>query len=258
MRPAIVLPLHDPDGVLLPHLAAVTPQLKAVFAEAFVSLTLPTCQAQGQLVSALQHEPFFQLCYFDPDCQPIGDRFRSLYAQAAAACTPGQVVHLCFPDRVCFALLSHHRAAFLADIATLQPERTPWLFQRSSAAWSTHPQNYFEIEQWATRTGELLFGRSLDFTWCHLALEAQRLRAVLPLTHSSDLSFVAEIVVALRETIRTQAVDWLAWEDPFIYGREPEALKRERESDPRETHKRLAYIVPTLEHLLRASEPPAA
>jgi hypothetical protein len=41
-RPVIAMPVHDPEGQMLPHLKAVTPQLKRVFGRAFVSITPQT------------------------------------------------------------------------------------------------------------------------------------------------------------------------------------------------------------------------
>jgi hypothetical protein len=43
------------------------------------------------------------------------------------------------------------------------------------------------------------------------------LQEVLPGVSKRDLSMVAEIVLGLKETMQTKEVDWLVWEDPFIY-----------------------------------------
>ena len=63
---------------------------------------------------------------------------------------------------------------------------------------------------------------------------------------------LAELVLALRDRIGTQAVDWLAWEDPYILGCDADALRAEREANPQETQKRLAYALPMIE-LIRAA-----
>ena len=127
---------------------------------------------------------------------------------------------------------------------------TPLIFQRTAAAWQTHPANYHEIESFATRIGELLFGRTLDFGWCHLAIGAERLAGLLPRLHARDLSMVGEMVVLLRHEIKTRDVDWLAWEDPLVLGADPAQLKREREASPQEVRKRLSYVLPTIQRLL--------
>ncbi len=49
-------------------------------------------------------------------------------------------------------------------------------------------------------------------------------------------------------------MDWLAWEDPFVLGREAAELKRERENSRAETYKRLSYAVPMIETLTRLSK----
>jgi hypothetical protein len=46
-------------------------------------------------------------------------------------------------------------------------------------------------------------------------------------------------------------VDWLGWEDPLVLSRDPQELKRERESDPAEAGKRLAYVLPMVDAMLQ-------
>jgi hypothetical protein len=41
---SIVLPVHDPSARLLPHFAAITPDLQAVFAGAFIGLSPATLE----------------------------------------------------------------------------------------------------------------------------------------------------------------------------------------------------------------------
>jgi hypothetical protein len=49
-------------------------------------------------------------------------------------------------------------------------------------------------------------------------------------------------------------VDWLAWEDPFLLGQDPDVLKHERENSLTETNKRLNYVLPMVETLTRLSK----
>ena len=137
----------------------------------------------------------------------------------------------------------------MADVEEVVEADVPLLFHRSEKAWRTHPRNYRAVEQIATRVGELLLGRSLDLTWCHLVVQARQLAQVLPRVGRPDLSMLAEIVLGLGERVSTRDVDWLAWEDPFISGREADGLRREREGSVRETRKRLSYVIPTLQVL---------
>jgi len=70
---------------------------------------------------------------------------------------------------------------------------------------------------------------------------------------NQDLSMVAEMIFYLQRTIHTRDVDWLAWEDPFIFGREAAELKQERENSLQETQKRLNYVLPMIDTLTRLS-----
>ncbi len=49
-------------------------------------------------------------------------------------------------------------------------------------------------------------------------------------------------------------MDWLAWEDPFIFERDAAELKDERENSLDETNKRLKYVLPMLETLTRLAQ----
>jgi hypothetical protein len=64
---------------------------------------------------------------------------------------------------------------------------------------------------------------------------------------------VAEMILKLQHDIQTREVDWLAWEDPFIEGRDADELKRERENSLAETRKRLSYVLPMVELLTQFS-----
>jgi hypothetical protein len=195
---------------------------------------------------------FHAICH--QDVVAIGDDFLTLYAQAALVCDPDQLLHLCFIDRLAYALQSEHRAAFMADVQAIKLAQTPLLCQRSARAWQTHPRNYRDIEQMATKAGEWLFGKSLDFAWCHLVISARRLREVVPMVKNRDMSFFAEMILAVREDIDTKDVDWLSWEDPFINSCDAQALKIARENSLAESRKRLAYVIPMLQLLHRTAQ----
>ena len=160
MLPAIVFPLHDPNGKWFAHLASITPQLKGLFERAYVSITPPTQSRQAGLVQALCDDPFFR-CNDNPEGSLIGDHFVSGYQSAVSLCPPQQVLHLCFIDRVIFALRSVYAGPFITSVQSLRGEDLPVLFQRSAVAWATHPHNYRDLEHMVTRAGELLFNQSL-------------------------------------------------------------------------------------------------
>ena len=249
MPSVVVLPIHDPAGELFPHLRKVMPQMEGVFSGAFLGITAITAETQPEWADWLQSHEFFRCIVHQPGLA-VGDQFRELYAGAAAAYPPDTLLHLCFVDRLAFILQSAHRQSFVDDMQAAHTDESPLIFHRSEAAWATHPANYRAAEQMVTTAGQLLFGRTLDFAWCHLVMRADALGAIIPRTNRPDMSMVAEIIVqAMGQAIRAKDVDWLAWEDPFLAGRDACQLKREREGSLQETRKRLAYVIPMLQLL---------
>jgi hypothetical protein len=252
MLPSAAMPMNDPHGRLFRHLRAVTPDLKALFETVYLSVPLETQQAQGREVAWLKSEPFYDVLYYEEEII-VGDDFLTLYETAARRSQAGQIIHLCYIDRVAFALQTEHRRQFINDISSLTWEQTPIIFERSQAAWRTHPRKYQEFENMVTTAGRLLFGRSLDYAWCHIALPAGRLLQIIPTITRRDMAHVAEYILPIRDETRSKAVDWLAWEDPFIFGLDADQLREERENSTAETHKRLAYVIPMLQLLNEAA-----
>ena len=252
MRPALVFPFNDPDGTLFPHLQSILPDLKRHFERAYICPTLSTLQQSAQL-TRLQADNFFTIFPVDKVLR-IGEHFAYLYNRAANTAPPDQPLHLCYIDRLAFALEGYYRQSFLADVDVLNIEDLPLIFQRSEAAWVTHPQNYRDIEGMVTTVGHHLFGRKLDYAWCHIVVPAAQLRKVMSLVKNPDLSMVAEMIFYLQDHIQTRDVDWLAWEDPFILSRDAVKLKHERENSLEETEKRLSYVLPMIETLTRLAQ----
>jgi hypothetical protein len=251
MRPALAFPYYDPDRTLLPHLLAILPDLRAHFERAYLSPP-PSTLDWLKHDSPILADDFFTVFPLKEE-KLIGERFTHLYQQAAEASHPDQPIHLCYLDRISFALEGEYRDAFLADIDSLAADDLPLIFQRSQTAWKTHPKSYKELEGMVSTVGYHLFGRELDYAWCHIVVRARRLRQIMPLVKNPDLSMVAEMIFYMRDEIHTRDVDWLAWEDPFIFNRDPDELKQERENSLAETRKRLAYVLPMIETLTRLS-----
>jgi hypothetical protein len=252
LRPALAFPYNDPDGIMLPHLQSILPDLKNHFDHAYISPPPSTLERLKQK-NLILTDDFFNVIPVDAD-KDVGERFAFVYQRAAETAHPDQPIHLCYPDRMTFALEGKHKDTFLADIDSLTIDDLPLIFQRSQAAWDTHPQNYRELEGIVTKVGENLFGKELDYAWCHLVVQAKQLREIVPLTTRPDISMVAEMIYYMQEDIKTRDVDWLAWEDPFIFNRDAEELKREREQSLDETNKRLKYVLPMIEMLTRFSK----
>lgn len=239
MQHIIVLPMSDPRGGLFPLFQKNLPDLKTVFTRACLGVE---SGRQGP------EDPFTYQVEIPPGL-PVGEQFRQLYEGAARAFSPDAVLHLCFIDRVAYALQPAYRETFLADLAAISGDDLPLLYLRSAAAWETHPANYREIEGMATQLGRWVLGKSLDFAWCHLVIRAGQLAAAVRDADQPDLSMMAQVLLHIQAGVKTKEVDWLAWEDAFLLGRDPAELRREREESREETRKRLSYILPTLDML---------
>lgn len=250
MKPALVFPFNDPDGAMFLHLQAIRPDLKAHFACAFVTIPKGTQERQPENVRLLEQDTFFNIFSIGSEA-PTGDHFAYLYWQAAEAAQPEQSLHLCYLDRLSFALRTEHRDRFLADLNGLTEKDVPLIFHRSESAWATHPKNYFELENFVTTVGQTLFNQTLDYGWCHLVIQAWQLGEIMPRVKKHDISMVAEMILHIQADVKTREVDWLAWEDPFILGRDAGELKLERENSLTETRKRVAYVLPMVEMMAK-------
>jgi hypothetical protein len=249
MRTVLAFPYNDPNGTMLPHLQTILPDLKEHFDRACISPPPSTLEWLNQKKMILA-DTFFTVFPADGE-KPVGEHFAYLYQQAAETTHPDQPVHLCYLDRMAFALEGEYRESFLADIDSLTDDDLPLIFQRSRYAWETHPQNYRQLEGFVTTVGKNLFNRDLDYGWCHSVVQAKQLREIMPLVKNPDLSMVAEMIFYMQGNINTRDVDWLAWEDPFILNRNTDELKSEREGSLDETNKRLSYVLPMIETLTR-------
>lgn len=245
---SICLPLHDRDGHVLSRLLECTSQLPGLFQSAFLSLTPATRETHPELIDRLCEGDYFKI--FTPERpDEVGAHFFAFYTWAVSQLPPGSLVHLAFPDRLAFALLTEYALDFRREITSLRLPDTPMVYERSEKAWQTHPANYRELEAMVVRAGELLDGRRLDYAWCHLVAESSLLQTALARTRERTWAFVSELVLNLGAGVHTKSVDWLAWEDAFILGVEEASLKRQRENDPQETRKRMAYVGQMLQFL---------
>jgi hypothetical protein len=247
MKPSLAFPYNDPNGVMFPHLQAILPDLKVHFGRAYICPPLNTRQ-NAALMAQLEADDFFTIFPLERPMQ-VGEHFAHLYLNAALAADPDEIIHLAYIDRLSFALESQYREQFLADVDSLRIDDLPLIFQRSPDAWATHPENYARLEGFVTKIGGQLFGKTLDYGWCHLVVRAGELRLVMPKVTHAGLSMVAEMILHMQHHIRTRDVDWLTWEDPFLMRRDPAEMKAEREQSVDEYEKRLSYCLPMVEAL---------
>lgn len=246
MKPAVVMPMNDPNGLLFPHLKAISGCLKDLFERAIISVPAVTYQAQRDHVAWAEADPFFEVLHF-PEQKPVGHEFADLFRRAAYTCPPQQIVHLCFIDRMAFILQTEYAGQFCMDVQSLTVGNIPLCFHRSPKAWETHPQNYRELEEMATRTGEFLFGKRLDYGWCHLVVQASDLTQIMSHVHNPGIAMMAEMILLLKDNLQIVEVDWLAWEDPFIEQTDAATLRSQKEQSAAEVQKRLSYIIPVLQ-----------
>jgi len=252
MKPSLALPYHDPSGAMFHHLRAILPDLKAHFGRVYICPPLDTRQ-NSALMSWLEADIFFTIFPLDRPTR-IGEHFTHLYLNAALAAEPDEIIHLAYIDRLSFALETAYRERFLVDADSLRLGDLPLIFHRSPAAWATHPETYARLEGFVTKIGEQLFGKTLDYGWCHLVVRAGELREVMPKVTHPGISMVAEMILHMQHHIHTREVDWLAWEDPFLAGRDPLEMKAEREQSVDEYEKRLSYCLPMVEALVQFSQ----
>src|SRR5438046_3087489 len=111
MEPILIMPMNDPSGLMFPHLKTITPSLKALFAQAFVGVSPSTQRAQPDNLAWLQADEYFHVTLHEQEF-PVGDDFLALYREAASVCRAEQIVHLCFIDRLAYALQSEFRERF--------------------------------------------------------------------------------------------------------------------------------------------------
>ncbi|OGF20582.1 hypothetical protein A2316_00535 [Candidatus Falkowbacteria bacterium RIFOXYB2_FULL_38_15] len=241
---SLLFPFYDPNNVETKFLKQILPLLKENFDNAFVSITPKTVAINSESLNFLKEDSFF-IVNENPEDSLIGDHFIAGYKNAVEHSKSDQILHLCYLDRIAFALLNY-KETFLDD---LNDVNSPTLFLRSEKAWSTHPRNYRAAESMVTEVGRVLFDKVLDFTWCHLSLTAGQLSDVLPRLTARDLVITSQLIFSLKEIIKTKAVDWLSWEDPFIFGKDQNKFKLERENDPAESEKRMGYILPEIKYL---------
>lgn len=241
---SLVFPFHDPNNIETKFLKQILPILKENFDNAFVSITPKTVIMNPEAVEFLKGDDFFVININSEDSL-IGDHFVSGYKNAVDHSKPGQILHLCNSDRLTFALLNY-KDSFLDDLNNVN---TPTLFARSEKAWSTHPTNYHAAESMITEVGKVLFGKTLDFAWCHFSLTANQLSNVLPSLTTKDFVMASQLVFSLKDKLHLKEVDWLSWEDPFIFGKDPHQYKLERENDPAELEKRMSYVLPEIKYL---------
>jgi len=241
---SLVFPFHDPKNIETKFLKQILPLLKENFENAFVSVTPKTLCMNPGAVDFLKGDDFFVVNENAVDSM-IGDHLLAAYKSAVNHSSPNQILHLGYIDRVAFALLNY-KDVFLKDLRNV---KTPTIFTRSTKAWATHPRNYYAAESAVSEVGRILFENTFDFGWCYLVLTAKQLSGALSNLTARDLVILSQLVLFLKDKLISREVDWLSWEDPFIFGKNSEEYKLERENSPEELEKRMNYVLPQIKYL---------
>lgn len=82
-----------------------------------------------------------------------------------------------------------------------------------------------------------------------MTLTTKQLADALPSLTDRDMVIVSQLVLSIKNLLITKEVDWLSWEDPFIFGKDPEQYKMERENSSEELEKRMSYVLPQIKYL---------
>lgn len=239
-------PYLDPLGKFNEALRRRLPLLKTSFEAICLSVVPPTFEKNAAFVRYLES----QGCYIhrnEPDSLH-GQHSRAALRLAVEQASAEQPVYFGFLDRILFALETDYRETFLEDVLKWQ-EAEFVAFERSEEAWQTHPANYREVEGMVSRLGELMFGQFLDLTPCSFLFGAKAARTVLDQSTSRTTEVWGEwtlLAIKNRIPVSRVAVDWLAWEDPYWEGVEPDSLKRQRDISQAEMVKRIKMDVPTM------------
>lgn len=236
----LAFPYHDPEGINNELFQKTLPILKEIFSDICIGATPPTVAHNALFLKWLEREGC--LVVRNAESTNVGDHYRSAL-RAALNTDNEKVTHIFygFLDRILFALNTEHAHEFKEDIlASLQ--RSITLFERSEAAWSSHPANYAGIEQALNRMGSYLIGHEVELGTCGLCMEKQLAEKIIAQSTATSFSAATEWILLsylLGCGPFQKKCNWLIWEDPFIEGKDPVALKREREEDVHETMKRL-------------------
>jgi len=240
----LAFPYHDPSGTFNEALRRHLDRLQSTFDVLCIGATPPTVAHNAAFIAELRAAGC-RVAENGPQTT-IGDHSRSALRLAVAPAGENQPIAFLFLDRVLYAMETEHKEPFLADLARYQ-DQACMVFERTPAAWATHPASYKEVEGMSTRLGELLFGRTVDWCPCALLFSAEISRGILAESSNPSYAVWTEwLLLAARQgaAIASTEVDWLAWEDPFWEQVDSQAYRRAQNTDPNQIVKRIHMQAP--------------
>jgi hypothetical protein len=240
----LTFPYHDPDGTYNEVFRRQLPELQNAFSALCVSATASTAAQNAAFVDELERSGCLVARHHPGSA--LGEHFREALRLAVRASGEDNGIYFGFIDRILYAFETEWKTLFLTDLDACH--QLPLLaFERTPYAWSTHPDNYREIEQMVSRLGEWLLGTNIEFGLCGLGLQAQTAETLLAHSTSPAIEILGEwILLAAKHEIpiATKKVDWVLWEDPYWEGIPHKQLKAEREQSTEETIRRIRMNAP--------------
>ncbi len=242
----VTFPYYDPTAKYNESLRRQLPVLKSAFNSICLSIVPPTTKENGHFVRYLQEQGC--LTFQNAPGTQHGAHSREALRLAVNRARVDESIYFGFADRILFALETNFRESFLRDLGSFQSQAYV-LFERSEAAWETHPANFREIEEMVSRMFEFMHGQSIDLMPCGFVFSRATAELILSQSTSASTEVWGEwVLLALKNKIpiTREKVDWLAWKDPYWEGIEPDKLKRSRDASQQETIKRIRMNVPAM------------
>ena len=240
----LTFPYHDPDGRYNQTFQRQLANLKSEFDAICVSAVAPTLENNAVFVQYLVDQGC--VVFNNAPNTPIGDHSREALRLALSHRQAQRPIFFGFLDRILYAMETNWRTSFVQDLNAYRASDFV-VFERSAAAWNTHPSNYREIEGMVSRMFQLLCGRFIELMPCALILNSSMAEAVLSQSTSPSYEVWAEwILLAIKSGIpvTTSQVDWLEYQHPYWERIEPDLRKQERETSGEETLKRIRMNMP--------------
>lgn len=242
----LTFPYYDPQGVYNAVFRRQLDTLHSTFDAIYISAIPPTSRDNAAFVRYLENQGC--AVYHNPPGTSFGAPSREALRFILEGHPAPPSIFFGFLDRMLFALETQWRRPFLQDLQAHAAARF-LVFERSPAAWETHPANYRELEHMVSRALELLSGRFIELAPGGFILSPAVARLLLQQSTSESVTIWGEwVLLAIKNDVpvTTLQVDWLAWEDPFWEGVPPATLKRSRETSPGETLKRIRWNAPLM------------
>jgi hypothetical protein len=220
--------------------------LKSSFDKICLSVVPPTSEDNAAFIQYLEEQGCF-VSYSTPGTF-YGNHSREALKLAVEHAQAQQPIFFGFIERILFALETEWRISFLQDLKVYQAAEFV-VFERSLAAWDTHPANFREIEHMLSRMFEFLHGEFIDLMPCAFILSYATATVILSQSVSLSTDVWGEwVLLAMKNhvPITRSKVDWLAWRDAYWERIEPSELKRQRETSQAETIKRIKMNVPAM------------